>query len=256
MISFLVAEHIEAPGDTAKCGAALGHRGKSADRARDRRASAASVLRMLNRPGSVMATSPRSSPSSGDREPAPAGPGSGDRPPGARGRGEAIADNRSLDGLGQSPRPRRRRGTARRVRLERVWLQKPAKAASRSLGGTVAVEVLGFEIGDHRDRRVELEEGPVVLVRLADHDLAGADPGVGVGEPRMSADEHRGIEPGLGQKMADQRGGRGLAVGPGDGDAAATAHELAEHDRPSDHAITGPRRALSSSVSSSPTAAE
>ena len=67
-------------------------------------------------------------------------------------------------------------------------MQKVANAASSSAARPVAVEVFGLDIGDHGHRGVEFEEGPVVLVGLADHEFAAADAGVGVGEPRATTD--------------------------------------------------------------------
>ncbi len=117
--------------------------------------------------------------------------------------GEPIAHHRSFDRLGQRPRSLVIAAQDHPPGF-RCLVAEFDKGRRQIVRGSVAIKVLGLEIGHDRHRRRDLEKGPVVLIGLADHDLAAADPGVGVGESGATADQHGGVEPGLGQQMTDQ----------------------------------------------------
>ena len=91
-----------------------------------------------------------------------------------------------------------------------------------------------LDVGDDRDDRRQLQEGPVVLVGFGDEVVALAQPRVGPEDVDLAADDDRRVEAGLGQDHARQRRRRRLAVGAGDGDSLLQAHDLAEHLGPAD----------------------
>ncbi len=99
----------------------------------------------------------------------------------------------------------------------------------------VRLHVVGVDVGHHRDHRLEVEERRVGLVGLGHQELALAQARVGADGVEPPADHAGGIEPRLAQHGGHQRGGGGLAVGAGDGDALLEAHELRQHHRARHH---------------------
>ena len=79
-----------------------------------------------------------------------------------------------------------------------------------------------------KDRR-ELKERPVALVGFGDQVLRLAEARVGAHGVDASADDDGGIEAPGGEHGGDHRGGGGLAVHAGDGDAVLQAHQLGQH---------------------------
>jgi hypothetical protein len=86
-----------------------------------------------------------------------------------------------------------------------------------------------------RHVRRELQEGPVRFVGLHHHPVALAHAGVGAVGVDDAAVDHRRVEAAGVEKGRDQRGGGGLAVGAGDGDAGLEAHQLRQHLGPPHH---------------------
>ena len=92
------------------------------------------------------------------------------------------------------------------------------------------IEMLGIDIGHDRDRREQQQKGGVALVGFGHHEFAAAQAHVGAARAQIAANRDGRIESGLLQDESDQRGGGGLAMGAGDGDAQAHhAQQLAEH---------------------------
>ena len=93
-------------------------------------------------------------------------------------------------------------------------------------GENVGMVVL--DVGDDGDARAQPEEHIVVLVGLDDEDVAPAGAAVAAKTGQDAADDDGGIATGLQQEVGDEAGGRGLAVGTGDGNARLLGHEVAE----------------------------
>ena len=92
----------------------------------------------------------------------------------------------------------------------------------------IAIEVVGLDIGDHADGRVEVVKAAVILARL-DHERSPAARVARPAELRHgAADDERRIGVAAQQGMRYQRGGRGFAVRAGDGDREALLHDLPE----------------------------
>ena len=89
--------------------------------------------------------------------------------------------------------------------------------------------MLRVDVGDDGDVGGKLEEGPVGFVGLDHHPVAGAQPGVGAVGIDDTAVDHGGIEAAGVDQRGDERGGRGLAVRPCDGNAALEPHQLGQH---------------------------
>ena len=89
--------------------------------------------------------------------------------------------------------------------------------------------MLWVDIGDDAYLGGELQEGAVRLVGLDHHPLAPADTRIGAPVIDDAAGNHGGVEPAAFEQAGDQRCGRGLAVGAGDGDGGAWAHQLGQH---------------------------
>ena len=86
-----------------------------------------------------------------------------------------------------------------------------------------------------RDRRRQLQERAVALVRLDDHVVAAPEPGVAAERAQPAADHRGRIQPGPLEHQRHHRRRRRLAVRAGDGDAVAQPHQLGEHLRARDH---------------------
>ena len=95
--------------------------------------------------------------------------------------------------------------------------------------GLEVIEVLGVDIGDDGDVGRQLEEGAVGFVGLDHHPVAGAEPRIGAVGVDDAAVDHGRVEPAGIEQRRDHRGGRGLAVGAGDGDAGFQPHQLGQH---------------------------
>ena len=102
--------------------------------------------------------------------------------------------------------------------------QRVLEIEPRAVGG-VMVE-LG--VGQHGDLRIQAQQRAVRLVGL-DHDpLALSPAGVGAGPPQLAAHHVGRIEPAFLEDLHDHRGGGGLAVGPGHGQAALDRGDLSQ----------------------------
>ena len=75
----------------------------------------------------------------------------------------------------------------------------------------------------------ELQERAVALVGFGDQVLRLAEAGVRAHGIDAAADDHGGVESAGGEHCGDHRGGGGLAMHAGDGDAVLQAHEFGEH---------------------------
>ncbi|MDT4847498.1 hypothetical protein FQZ97_815550 [compost metagenome] len=93
----------------------------------------------------------------------------------------------------------------------------------------VGAHVVGVDIGDHRDHRLQVQEAGVALVGLGHQVAAGAQLGIGAGRVQAAADDEGRVQAAGGEHRGDQAGGGGLAVGTGDGDTVAVAHQLGKH---------------------------
>ena len=89
--------------------------------------------------------------------------------------------------------------------------------------------MLGVDIGDDGDVGRQLQERAVGFVGLHHHPVAGAQPRIGAVGVDDAAIDHGRVEAAGIEQRGDQRGGRGLAVGAGDGDAAFQPHQLGQH---------------------------
>ena len=115
--------------------------------------------------------------------------------------------------------------------------------------GAVVVEVVGLDVGDHRDVRGEGSERAVALVRLDDEHVARA-----VVRPRprrgqVAADGERRVEPAVLQRDGEHRRGRGLAVRARHGGDAAPVRQRGERLGPVHHGSPRSRAATSSGLS-------
>jgi hypothetical protein len=144
---------------------------------------------------------------------------------------------------------RQQRGGARivaaddRQPVERQVMQEVDEGLVQLLdSAAVGGHVVGLDIGHHGEHRLQVHERGIALVRLRDQEAARAEARVGIRAVEPPADDEGRIQPRLGQHAGDQAGGGGLAVGAGDGDAIAKAHELGEHLGALDHRNAPPLR--------------
>ena len=120
-------------------------------------------------------------------------------------------------------------GAHHREAVERHVLDEGAERVLHRVEGLEVIEMLGIDIGDDGDVGRQLQEGAVGFVGLHHHPVAGAEPRVGAVGVDDAAVDHGRIEVAGVEQRRDQRGGRGLAVGAGDGDAAFQPHQFGQH---------------------------
>ena len=116
-----------------------------------------------------------------------------------------------------------------REAVERHVLDESAKRLLHRVEGLEVIEMLRVDIGDDGDVGRQLQEGAVGLVGLHHHPVAGAEPRIGAVGVDDAAVDHGRIEPAGIDQCGNQRGGRGLAVGAADRDAAFEPHQLGQH---------------------------
>ena len=115
--------------------------------------------------------------------------------------------------------------------VERHAVHEVEKGALHVGHVAVAVHVLAIEIGDDGEDGRELEKGAVALVGLGNQILRGAETGVRAERVDAAADDDGGIEAAGREHAGHHRGGGGLAVHAGDGDAVLEPHEFGQHLR-------------------------
>ncbi len=97
------------------------------------------------------------------------------------------------------------------------------------------IQMVGLDIGHHRDIGGVLQQRTVTLVGLGDEDPATAVVGVGAGLPQVAADGEGRVESAVLQGDDQHRGGGGLPVRPGDQKGAHARHQLRQHRGAQDH---------------------
>ena len=96
----------------------------------------------------------------------------------------------------------------------------------------VEIQVVHVHVGDHVHDRHQTQERAVGFVRLGDQVRAAAQTGIGPVGVESAADDHRRVQARFIENGRRQRSGRGFAVGAGNGDARAQAHEFRQHFGP------------------------
>ncbi len=113
--------------------------------------------------------------------------------------------------------------------IEGDVLDEVAEALPHRVEVAPVVEVLGVDVGDHRDGGLQAQEGAVGFVGLHHDPVALADLGVGAVGVDDPAVDHRGVQvPGV-EQGGDHRGGGGLAVGAAHRDRELQTHQLGQH---------------------------
>ncbi len=113
--------------------------------------------------------------------------------------------------------------------VERNILDEGAEGVLHRLEGVEMVEMLGVDIGDDDDVGRQLDEGAVGFIGLHHHPVAGAEAGIGAVGVDNAAVDHGRVEAAGVEQRRHQRGGGGLAVGAGDGDAGFQPHQFGQH---------------------------
>ena len=93
----------------------------------------------------------------------------------------------------------------------------------------VVLEMVGVDVGDHRDRGIQAQERAVAFVGFGDQPLAAAEARVRARGEQLAADDEGRVHPAFAQHAGGQRRRGRLAVRAGHRDAAAEAHEFGEH---------------------------
>ena len=93
----------------------------------------------------------------------------------------------------------------------------------------VGFHVIGVDIGDHCQDRLQHQKRRVRFIGFGDQKLTLAQSRVGIRGDQPAADDERRIEPALRQYAGDKTGGRRLAVRPGHRDPLLEPHQFRQH---------------------------
>ena len=137
---------------------------------------------------------------------------------------EAVGDDAARASAAASPRTRRVVGARDHRAVERHLVGEVDERLLQVVEAAVALHVLVIDVRDHRDRRRQLQERPIALVRLGDH-VARRCPSRALlpnalSRPPITA---VGSSPRALEHERDHRRRGRLAVRAGDGDAVAAA---------------------------------
>jgi hypothetical protein len=99
----------------------------------------------------------------------------------------------------------------------------------------IGAQVIGIDVGHHRDHRLQVQERGIALVGLGNQITAGTETCVCMRAEQPAADHIGRIQTRLGEHAGDQTGRRGLAVRTGHRNAVAEPHQFGEHLRTPDH---------------------
>ena len=95
--------------------------------------------------------------------------------------------------------------------------------------------MVGVDIGDDGDHRLQVEETGVALVCLGHQIMTRAQTGMTAAGVQPSADHIGGIQTALGQQRSHERGRRRLPMGARHGDAETETHQFRQHLRAGNH---------------------
>ena len=126
--------------------------------------------------------------------------------------------------------------------VERHFVGEVDEGLLQVVEAAVVFEMFVVDVRNHCNRRKQFQERPVAFVRLGDHQLAVAEPGVAAEGAQPPADDGRRIEARAFEHQRDHRRRRRLAVRAGHRDRVAEPHQLREHLRARNHRNLPPRR--------------
>ena len=93
----------------------------------------------------------------------------------------------------------------------------------------IGAHVIHVDVGDHRDHRLQVQEAGVTLIGFGDQVTAAAQLRVGAGCIQAATNHKRRVQATSSEHRGQQTGGSGLAMGAGNGNTMAIAHQLGEH---------------------------
>ena len=89
--------------------------------------------------------------------------------------------------------------------------------------------MIGVDIGDDGDHRLQVQEGGIALVSFSNQIAAFTQLGIGAGGGQLAANHEGWAQTVSREYRGDQTGSRGFAMGTGDGNAMTIAHQLGQH---------------------------
>ena len=95
--------------------------------------------------------------------------------------------------------------------------------------------MVGVDVGDHRNQRLQVQEAGIALVSFSNQVTAGAQLGIGACCIQTATDDERRVQATGCEHRSQQAGGGGFTVRTGNGDAVAIAHQLSQHFSPWHH---------------------
>jgi hypothetical protein len=114
-------------------------------------------------------------------------------------------------------------------------LRKGVEHRGVGVGTAEEIQMVGLDVGDHRDIRGVLQQRAVALIGLGDEAVAAAVVGVGAGLAQLTTDRERRVPAAMLQGHDEHRCGRRLTVRASHHQRAAPGHQLGQHRRPQHH---------------------
>ncbi len=102
-------------------------------------------------------------------------------------------------------------------------------------GAVEEIQVIGLDVGHHRNVGCVLQQRPVALVGLGDETVPAAVVSIGARLAEIAAHRERRVKTAVLQRDDEHRRGGGFAVGAGDHQRGVSGHQLGQHHRPQDH---------------------
>ena len=99
----------------------------------------------------------------------------------------------------------------------------------------IGAHVIGIDVGDHRDVRLQAQEGRIAFVRFGHQPLTSAKTRVTFDALDQPANEKCRVEARDRKNTCHQTGGGGLAMSAGNRDAVAKPHQFTQHLGPGHH---------------------
>ncbi|CNU08829.1 Uncharacterised protein [Salmonella enterica subsp. enterica serovar Bovismorbificans] len=91
--------------------------------------------------------------------------------------------------------------------------------------------MVGFDVGDDRNHRLQMQEGCVALICLGNQVTTMAQTRMNACGFHQSAIHESRVQPRFGINTGHHRGRCGFSVRPGNGDAVAKTHQFRQHFR-------------------------
>ena len=119
--------------------------------------------------------------------------------------------------------------------VKRHLVDELEEALVDAFHAAVMIQMFSIEVRDRGNRGRQAQERPVTLVSFGHQEIASTEPGMASERVHLPADDHRRIQPALGQYISHHRCCRRLSMRSSDRDAEFQPHQFRQHLGPRNH---------------------